>query len=202
MGDAALLVRFSEVVSDEASRAAVAFASRLTADPPEGVEEIAPGLVSVLLRLKDGVDRRRLGGELMLLMGAAEPPPAASHRLAVSYDGEDIAEVAERLRLERDEFIALHSVRLLRVLATGFAPGFVYCGFHDAELVLPRREHVRPLVEAGTVLFAAGQTAIAATPIRTGWHILGRTAFQNFDALAAPPTRLAAGDLIRFEAVL
>ena len=85
------------------------------------------------------------------------------------------------------------------MLATGFAPGFVYCGFHEAELALVRREHVRPLVEAGAVLFAAGQTAIAATPIRTGWHIIGRTAFQNFDALAAPPTRLSAGDLIRFE---
>jgi len=199
MGDAALLLRFSEVVSDDANRAAVALASRLAAAPPEGVEEVAPGLVSVLLRLREGTDRRRLSGELMLLMGTTEPPPAATHRLAVSYDGEDIAEVAGRLGLAPDEFVALHTARLLRVLATGFAPGFVYCGFHEAELTLPRREHVRPLVEAGTVLFAAGQTAIAATPIRSGWHIIGRTTFQNFDALAVPPTRLNAGDLIGFE---
>jgi allophanate hydrolase subunit 1 len=48
------------------------------------------------------------------------------------------------------------------------------------------------------VLFAAGQTAIAATPIRTGWHVIGRTAFQNFDPQRSPPTRLSAGDLVQF----
>jgi inhibitor of KinA len=86
----------------------------------------------------------------------------------------------------------------MRVLATGFAPGFVYCGFHARDLVVPRREQVRPLVPAGTVLFAAGQTAIAATPVRTGWHVIGRTAFQNFDPKSDPPTTLKAGDTIRF----
>ena len=68
-------------------------------------------------------------------------------------------------------------------------------------MVVPRREHVRPMVPAGTVLFAAGQTAIAATPIRTGWHVIGRTAFQNFDPARDPPTRCAPGDVVRFEAV-
>ena len=53
-------------------------------------------------------------------------------------------------------------------------------------------------VVAGTVLFAAGQTAIAATPIRTGWHVIGRTSFQNFDLKRDPPTVLSAGDTVRF----
>lgn len=53
----------------------------------------------------------------------------------------------------------------LRVLATGFAPGFVYCGLHPDDLSVPRREAIRPMVPAGTVLFAAGQTAIAATDL-------------------------------------
>ena len=57
------------------------------------------------------------------------------------------------------------------------------------------------MVPAGTVLFAAGQTAIAATPIRTGWHVVGRTQFQNFDPSAEPPTRLAPGDEVSFEVV-
>jgi allophanate hydrolase subunit 1 len=57
------------------------------------------------------------------------------------------------------------------------------------------------MVPAGTVLFAAGQTAIAATPIRTGWHVIGRTRFQNFDPHRAPPTVLAAGDTIQFGSV-
>jgi allophanate hydrolase subunit 1 len=56
-------------------------------------------------------------------------------------------------------------------------------------------------VPAGTILFAAGQTAIAATPIPTGWHLIGRTEFRNFDPNADPPCLLKAGDLVRFSEV-
>ena len=97
-------------------------------------------------------------------------------------------------------FLAAHNETPLRVLTTGFAPGFVYCGFHGDRLLLPRRAAVRPPVAPGSILFAAGQTAIAATSVPTGWHVIGRTSFSNFDADASPPTRLGEGDLVRFEA--
>jgi KipI family sensor histidine kinase inhibitor len=199
LGDRALLIRFSTELSDHANRATIAFARQLEADIPEGVAEIAPGLVSVLLRLADGADFARLRGELMLRIGeTVDAAPGVEHDVAVRFDGADLDEVAGLAGLHPREFIARHNRRPLRVLATGFAPGFVYCGFHAADLMLPRRESVRPMVPAGTVLFAAGQTAISATPIRTGWHVIGQTTFQNFDLEATPPTRLSPGDLVRF----
>lgn len=202
LGDRALLIRFSTELSDAANRATIALARQLEAEPLDGVAELAPGLVSVLLRLDDGADLARLAGEVRLRLGrGAEPAPGTEHRVAVSFDGEDIDEVAEKLALSVRDFIAQHNEAALRVLATGFAPGFVYCGFHGEAMMLPRREVVRPMVPAGTVLFAAGQTAIAATPIRTGWHIIGRTTFQNFDPAGDRPTVLIAGDTVRFEAL-
>lgn len=199
LGDRALLIRFSTELSDHANRATIAFARQLEADIPEGIAEIAPGLVSVLLRLADGADFARLRGELMLRIGeTVDAAPGVEHDVAVRFDGADLDEVAGLAGLHPREFIARHNRRPLRVLATGFAPGFVYCGFHAADLMLPRRESVRPMVPAGTVLFAAGQTAISATPIRTGWHVIGQTTFQNFDLEATPPTRLSPGDLVRF----
>jgi KipI family sensor histidine kinase inhibitor len=199
LGDRALLIRFSTELSDHANRATIAFARQLEADSPEGIAEIAPGLVSVLLRLADGADFARLRGELMLRIGeTVDAAPGVEHDVAVRFDGADLDEVAGLAGLHPREFIARHNRRPLRVLATGFAPGFVYCGFHAADLMLPRRESVRPMVPAGTVLFAAGQTAISATPIRTGWHVIGQTTFQNFDLEATPPTRLSPGDLVRF----
>lgn len=205
LGDAGLLVRFGTSLSDAANARAVAFAQLLeTRELPQGVLEIVPSLVSVLLRY----DPRRLSfavlaGEMRLLAGLELPSPAAAttHQIAVHFDGPDLGEVCERLGLTADAFVAAHNARPLRVLATGFAPGFVYCGFHAEALRLDRRPGVRPLVPAGTVLFAAGQTAIAATPIPTGWHVIGSTGFRNFDPAADPPTRLAAGDLLQFEAL-
>jgi KipI family sensor histidine kinase inhibitor len=202
LGDSALLVRFSDTLSDEANRAAIALSRVLDADPPDGIAEIAPGLVSVLLRTVPGADLARLRGEVMLRMGEVDGAVApANHTIEVSFDGEDLGEVSHMLNVTPDEFIASHNEIPVRVLATGFAPGFVYCGFHDRHMVVPRREHVRPIVVAGTVLFAAGQTAIAATPIRTGWHVIGRTRFQNFDAASDPPTILQPGDVVQFAAV-
>ena len=203
LGDAALLVRFADTLSEAANRRAIAFAHKLERERPAGIEEIVPGLVSVMLRTAPGADIGRLRGELLLLMGGEDDLPAgAKHVIPIAFDGDDLAEVAERVGVPVDEFIAHHNATPLRVLATGFAPGFVYCGFHPADIVLPRREAVRPMVPAGTVLFAAGQTAIAATPIRTGWHVIGRTTFQNFDPSATPPTTLRPGDDVRFTVAL
>lgn len=202
LGDAALLVRFGTTLSEAANRAAVSFARAIEGRLPEGVTEIVPSLVSVLVTYDAArIDHERLAGEIRLLVGtttATESP--VEHTVRVRFDGEDLASVAAELKLSVDAFVVAHSAYPLRVLATGFAPGFVYCGFHGEALTLPRRAVVRPMVSVGTVLFAAGQTAIAATPIPTGWHVIGHTEFRNFDPDAMPPTTLRAGDSIRFEA--
>ena len=203
LGDCALLVRFGQSLDDAANRAALVFAARLKAEGIGGVVEIVPSLVSVLVRYDPAkVDVARLSGELALrLSGDGAFGESRTHRIGVRYDGPDIGEVAALLGLSIDGFVEVHSRDGMRVLATGFAPGFVYCGFHEKSLTVPRRTLVRPQVSAGSVLFAAGQTAIAATDVPTGWHVIGHTQFRNFDPTANPPTQLRAGDQIIFEAV-
>jgi KipI family sensor histidine kinase inhibitor len=206
LGDRALLVRFGEVLDDAANCAALALAAKLEDAPIAGVVEVVPSLISVLLRYDPvTIDRHRLSGEIGLrLTGATQTASARTYRLGVRFGGEagpDLAEVAAALQLPESEFVARHCRQPLRVLTTGFAPGFVYCGFHTKALTVPRRMQVRPVVPAGSVLFAAGQTAIAATEVPTGWHVIGRTDFRNFDPTRSPPTTLAAGDRVQFEAV-
>jgi KipI family sensor histidine kinase inhibitor len=208
LGDRGLLVRFADTLSSDANRRAVAFARRLRVALPDGVTEIDPNLVSVLLKYDPArVDFDRLAGEVRLILSVPADEaatPLAVHRLAVTFGGTagpDLAEVAATLGLSAVAFVAAHNAAPLRVLATGFAPGFVYCGFHEPALRVPRRASVRPPVEPGSVLFAAGQTAIAATPVPTGWHLIGKTDFINFDATRDPPTVLQEGDLVAFEAV-
>jgi KipI family sensor histidine kinase inhibitor len=201
LGDSAALVRFGTVLDEIANAAAIALSQRLAVDPIDGVVEVAPSLVSVLLRYDPSkVSISRIGGEVALRLGLGGMHAAAiDHRISVRFDGPDLRDVAAELGMSQEAFILAHNNKPLRVLATGFAPGFVYCGFHPTSLVLPRRTTVRPIVPAGSILFAAGQTAIAATDIPTGWHLIGSTDFRNFDPSIDPPTRLAAGELIEFE---
>ena len=201
LGDRGLLVRFSDTLSETANRAAVGFGKRAEAARLPGVVEVVPNLVSVLLRYAADVDFERLAGEVRLIVSTPDDDAALGpeHSVTMSFDGEDVNEVASLLGLEREGFIAAHCALPLRVLATGFAPGFVYLGFHAERLRVPRRAEVRRQVPAGTVLFAAGQTAITSTAVPTGWHVIGHTGFRNFDPAVSPPNRLAAGDLVRFE---
>lgn len=201
IGDRGLLVQFGETLSDEANRAAIAFAASVEAAGP-GVVEVVPNLISVLLRYEPAaITFDRLAGEVRLLASTPEAAVAtgAEHRVAVSFDGDDLDEVAGLVKLPPAGFIDAHNAVPLRVLATGFAPGFLYCGLHPDALVVPRRNVVRRQVPAGTVLFAAGQTAITSTPIPTGWHVIGHTGFRNFDPGAEPPATVRGGDTIRFE---
>jgi 5-oxoprolinase (ATP-hydrolysing) subunit B len=203
LGDQGLIVRFATTLSDGANRATIAFARRLQGAVPDGVSEIDPNLVSVLLKYDPGrISYERLAGEVRLLLngGEDEPPPGARHAIGVRFDGEDLETVAATLTLSPEAFIREHCAQPLRMLTTGFAPGFVYCGFHPEALDLPRRASVRQRVPAGTLLFAARQTAITSTPIPTGWHVIGHTDFSNFDPAADPPTVLREGDEIAFEA--
>ncbi|GGA52914.1 5-oxoprolinase subunit B family protein [Pelagibacterium lentulum] len=207
LGDAGMLVKFSNVLSDMANRRAIGFSRLAEAKKLPGVVEVVPNLVSVLLRYDPiEISFSRLAGEVR--MALQNQPDALAveggrHEIAVVFGGEsgpDLNEVAKLLDLEPEAFVEAHNSAPLRVIATGFAPGFVYCGMHEAELVVPRRAQVRRIVPAGSVLFAAGQTAIAATDIPTGWHVIGRTDFRNFDPGVMPPTRLRAGDTIVFAA--
>lgn len=206
LGDAALLVRFGDTLSDAANSAAIGFARALAADPVPGIVETVPNLISVLLRYDQAVVQLPLlTGELRLRLSTQNPAvtvTAAQQTIAVSFGGEqgpDLETVAAALSLSVEAFIAAHNAAPLRILATGFAPGFVYCGFHSPEMLLPRRTEVRAAVPPGTVLFAAGQTAITATTIPTGWHVIGSTSFRNFEAQSTPPTLLQAGDSVIFE---
>ncbi|WP_236897808.1 5-oxoprolinase subunit B family protein [Devosia sp. SL43] len=189
-------------MSDSANRAAIALASSLHRHPLPGVAEVVPNLVSVLLRYDPLTSSpSAISGELRLRLFGLDSAAVTgtAWTVPVIFDGPDLDEVAALLGVTVRALITAHNAAPLRVLATGFAPGFVYCGLHPSELVVPRRTTVRPPVPAGSVLFAAGQTAITATEMPTGWHILGRTKFANFDPTAMPPTRMLAGDTIRFE---
>lgn len=202
LGDTAMLVRFDDKLTDHANQAAIRAAQHFAQANIPGVLEITPNLVSVLLRYNSEVTRPAdLSGEIQLCLSASQPEGEAEptrHEISVIFDGPDLSEVARLTGMSVADFVARHNATPLRVLATGFAPGFVYCGMHADDLVVERRKTIHTKVPAGSILFAAGQTAICATSLPTGWHVIGHTDFTNFDPSASPPSQLAAGDFVRF----
>lgn len=119
--------------------------------------------------------------------------------IPVTYDGDDLADVAARVGCSAEEVVSRHAGAEYRVAFCGFAPGFAYLRGLDPRLVLPRRDVPRPRVPAGSVAIAAEYSAVYPSASPGGWHLLGTTRLAMWDpGDAAAPARLAPGMRVRY----
>jgi KipI family sensor histidine kinase inhibitor len=169
-------------------------------DPP-GVVELVPGYRTVLIV----ADPERAGvlDELAAGLPGLELPPAGAVagetvEIPVSYDGEDLPEVAGLTGLEADEVVRRHTAPEYTVAFLGFSPGFPYLVGLDPALEVPRRDTPRTSIPAGSVGLAGNQTGIYPTASPGGWQLIGRTEVTLFDPGRDPPALLAPGTRLRF----
>jgi KipI family sensor histidine kinase inhibitor len=169
-------------------------------DPP-GVVELVPGYRTVLIV----ADPERAGvlDELAAGLPGLELPPAGAVagetvEIPVSYDGEDLPEVAGLTGLEGDEVVRRHTAPEYTVAFLGFSPGFPYLVGLDPALEVPRRDTPRTSIPAGSVGLAGNQTGIYPTASPGGWQLIGRTEVTLFDPARDPPALLAPGTRLRF----
>ena len=202
-GEGALLVElaeeFQENVVGWARGIADAWEATLAFGPA------VPAYTSALLRFDPlrlaPAEAEKFAAELLaradFTTTAGNRPPRVI-QVPTSYDGPDLAETAERSHLNVEQLVALHAGREYTAYFLGFLPGFAYCGRLDPRIVAPRLERPRERVPAGSVAVADGQTAVYPLASPGGWRLIGRTDLVMFDAGAAEPVRLRAGDRLRF----
>jgi KipI family sensor histidine kinase inhibitor len=123
---------------------------------------------------------------------------AADVRIAVHYDGPDLAAVAELTGLSAAEVVTAHTGRVWRVAFSGFAPGFAYLVGGDPRLDVPRRPTPRTRVPAGSVGLAGEFSGIYPRPSPGGWQLLGRTEQLLWDLERDPPALLRPGLRVQF----
>lgn len=169
-------------------------------DPP-GVVELVPGYRTVLIV----ADPARAGvlDDLAARLPELELPPAEAVagetvEIPVSYDGEDLPEVAHLTGLEAEEVVRRHTAPEYTVAFLGFSPGFPYLVGLDPALEVPRRDTPRTSIPAGSVGLAGNQTGIYPTASPGGWQLIGHTEVTLFDPTRDPPALLAPGTRLRF----
>ena len=211
-GDGALTVELGDRITpdlvarvralDQVLRAALA-----RGDLP-GVIETMPTFRSLTV-LYDPLQTRRalLDPALTGLLQQADHAPVAAGRrwrLPVCYGssfGADLADVAAATGLAPDAVVQMHASTEVSVYMIGFMPGFPFMGDLPPALRMPRRREPRLRVPAGSVAITGSLTAIYPWQSPGGWQLIGRCPVPLFDAAAAQPALLAAGDRVRFEAV-
>jgi KipI family sensor histidine kinase inhibitor len=199
-GEAALLVD-----TGDADRAQL-LADSLRTEPLDGVVGAVPGLASLLVELDGDADRPAVSATLEARLGRATGtlPGTRTRTIPVAYggaDGQDLPEVARLTGMSEDEVVALHSSLELRVLFSGFAPGFPYLGDLPAALRVPRLATPRTRTPPGSVAIAGSMSGIYPADLPGGWRVIGRTSAPLFDPRRRPPAYLVPGDRVRFRPV-
>ena len=169
-----------------------------------GVQELVPGMNNVLVVYDPRqVSPTVLCDQLMALWEQAtvDETPGRDIDIPVIYStnaGDDLVQIAALAQLDVDEFIRLHSEAVYQVACVGAMPGFPYLSGLDPRLATPRRAVPRMRLEQGAVIIGGAQAGIMPCSAPSGWHVIGRTDLQLFDAQQTSPSFLQPGDRIRF----
>jgi len=195
-GDRSVLIELGG--NQAVQRLAAALEARRGGD----LEEIVPGHETLLLVWNSPapsvseVEQLIAGAELA---GEAMPQPGEVE-LAVSYDGPDLAVVAEACGFSAEEVVARHLACRYQVAFIGFSPGFAYLLGGDVALQPPRLAEPRTRVPSGALAIAGPYSAVYPRSSPGGWNLIGSCDEPVFDVAGDPPALLTAGTFVRLVA--
>jgi KipI family sensor histidine kinase inhibitor len=209
LSDDALLLRLGDSIDATLNAQAHAVGSQLRKQAPRWLRDLVPAYASLAVffdaqHIEHANPHAYVANTIEALLNtpsAAARDKAEPIEIPVRYGdefGPDLAEAARMCGISADELIARHTATTYTVAMIGFAPGFPYLIGLDESLALPRLATPRPRVPAGSVAIGGSQTGIYPRDSPGGWHLLGRTPRQLFDATRESPALLSPGDRVRF----
>ncbi len=216
LGESCLVVSWGNIISRELNDKVNALSKSLQSQPFPGFMDAVPGysslavlydIVEVKKSARSGSCFEWVENHINSLIGNiiqnlnADPYVI---EVPVCYDeqlGNDLAVMSKAMQIEKEEIVALHNGRLYHVYMPGFLPGFAYMGEVDPRITMPRKKN--PVqVKKGAVGVAGLQTGIYPMLSPGGWHIVGYTPYELFDAASDDdPCLLHAGDTVQFKAI-
>lgn len=206
-GERSVLLEWSSGIDLQTHKEVLTYSHHLGAKYSAYLEDVVPTYHSVALFIRPSVNIREFISRLRIeVEHVSEEKKVTKHliSLPVCYDEEfglDIREMARSKNLTIDQLIALHTAPTYQVYFIGFLPGFPYLGGLDPILSMNRKPRPRAVIEKGSVGIGGSQTGIYPQSSPGGWNIIGRTPLELFEPLAKIPTRINAGDRLKFEAI-
>jgi len=208
LGDAALTLELGERIDPAINARVMAARDALAAADLPGITDLVPTYRSLTVHFDPLVADRAALVALLYAAAAATQKSVLTGRhfeIPVRFggaDGPDLDAVATATGRSAEEIVDTLCGLELRVYLIGFLPGFPYLGDLPEWLRLPRRATPRIAVPSNSVAIAGPQAAVYPWQSPGGWHLLGRTTVQMFDASNAErPALLAPGDTVRFRRV-
>ncbi|MFC2127605.1 5-oxoprolinase subunit PxpB [Bacteroidota bacterium] len=206
-GDSALLLTFSEDLSEEINTIIVNYTKKLKEKAIVGVISIIPAFTTITvgydfllisyeelqeILLSIPLDKKKLGASRLI-----EIPVCYANEF-----GLDFKEVISYTGLSKEKIIALHTEPEYLVYMLGFTPGFFYLGGLNKKLFCSRKTIPRLKIEEGAVGIGGKQTGVYSIASPGGWQIIGKTPIKIFDkSNFENPFKVMQGDRIKFKEI-
>ncbi|MEP3347953.1 MAG: allophanate hydrolase subunit 1 [Litoreibacter sp.] len=207
VAEQAVLVEFGTSISDDVNRLVVALDRSIIEASIDGVSEVVPALVNLLVIFDPLItDHTLVEAAIRDLLPVTPVSDAATkhHTLDICYDAEfapDLDDVAKACGMSTDDVIAAHSSATFRVGMYGFAPGYAYlAGVPDA-IQVPRKTTPLRDIPAGRVMIAGPQCLCTTLIMPTGWSIIGQTSAKIMTADPDKPFLFDVGDSVSFNRI-
>jgi len=207
VADFGLLVIFANSYSDAAHDSVLALDRRLSQDLPEGVTELVPAMVNLMVvfdpiqtdhaTVQAAVEQRLNDLSITSMDGK-------TCIVDVCYEGDlapDLDVVAKETGLSRDAVINIHLSGEYPVLMFGFAPGYGYMGGVPDTIQLPRKLAAVPDRPVGSVMIAGAQCLVTTLVMPAGWYVIGRSPTPILTGVEDAPTLFGVGDSVRFNRI-
>lgn len=197
-GDRALLVECG------GTDVALALTAQAHSAAIPGVVDVVPAAQTVLIELahpRFQAPARRLLAQMHTESTSGPAPSDIDVVIDVTYDGDDLADVADLTGLDVQTVIEAHTATPWRVGFCGFAPGFAYLTDGDRRLHVPRKSEPRTRVPTGAVGLAGEFSGIYPRESPGGWQLIGHTDAPIWDVNRSDPALLTPGMWIQFRAV-
>lgn len=191
---------FAVLVDCDSPGDALPLYAELRRHPPAGLVDLVPGSRTILVVLDHAGGAQPLLDRLARFHPHPDGPAALADlvELSVTYDGDDLCDVAALTGLSPEEVVRRHTAAEYVVAFCGFAPGFGYLAGLDPKLQVPRRDSPRTRVPAGAVAIADEYSAVYPRESPGGWRLLGRTDARLWDIEREPPAVFRPGTRVRF----
>lgn len=204
-GDCAVLVEFSDYISEDANRKIRALYDNIQKENIKGIVDLVPAFCSLLVSYNPTlISYRSLRAQLEKCLsksGSVESKQKKVVSIPVCYEDEyapDLAFVAEHAGISVEEVIKIHTSKEYLIYMLGFQPGFPYLGGLDERIFTPRLSTPRTLIRAGSVGIGGEQTGLYPLASPGGWQLIGTTPVKAYNPNKTPSIPYEAGDYIRF----
>ena len=206
-GDTALVVQYGEVVDVSINRTVRQLAFAVRKLNIKGVVDTVPTMRSLMIHYDPlFLSKSALIEVVTPLLSNLEELEENNKNwlIPVCYEDEfapDINDVSKVTNTTIDEIVRQHTLLELEVFMMGFLPGFPYVGLLPEVFDLPRRIEPRVHIPPRSISVAARQTTIYTINSPGGWHLIGRTPVDFYNANRDEPILVRAGDRIKFQAI-